>query len=296
MTSERLIVVLGATGNQGGAVARRLVAEGGWRVRGITRDPDRPESLALAELGVEVFKAEMDDRSSLDCAFQGAYGVFSVQNFWTAGYEAEVRQGRNVANAAKAAGVSHFIYTSVGGAERKTGLGHFESKWEIEKHIASLILPATVFRPVFFMDNFKGPNFRPAILEGKLAMALRPETKLQMIALEDIGALVALTFRQPDQFIGRSIEIAGDELTMPETAETFSRMIGRAVGYVQLDIEEVRRQSREWAQMLIWFDQHGYCADISYLRQLHPQLLTLDQWIRRTGWVESGKEQLIGAR
>ena len=291
MADEKLIAVVGATGNQGGAVARKLVQEGGWRVRGLSRDLDKPEARALADLGVEMVRADLDDRGSLERAFDGAHGVFSVQNFWQVGFEREIRQGKDVADAARAVGVAHLVYSSVAGAERNSGLPHFESKWQIENYIRDLGLPVTIFRPVFWMDNFSGPNFRPGLREGKLVLALRPETKVQMIALEDIGYFVAHAFGLPQRFIGEAIEIAGDELTMPETAATFSRVMGCPVEFVQADIEEVRRSNREWAEMLEWFDREGYRADIPYLRQIHPGLLTLEQWLRKSEWAPVGVRQ-----
>ena len=289
--SDKLIVVAGATGNQGGAVARKLIEEGGWRVRGLTRDPSKPEAQALAALGDEIVKADLDDRGSLDRAFKGAYGVFSVQNFWTVGYEAEIRQGKAVADAVRDSHINHLVYSSVGAAERNTGLPHFESKWQIENYIRGLGLPVTVFRPVFWMDNFNGPNFKPSLREGKLVIALRPETRLQMIALEDIGYLVAHAFGFPQQFIGEEIEIAGDELTMPEVAATFGRVMGCPVEFVQQNTEDVRKANAEWAAMLEWFDREGYRADIPYLRQVHPGLLRLEQWIRKSEWVPVGARQ-----
>ncbi len=285
---ERLIAVVGATGKQGGAVARALADEGGWSVRGLTRDLDKPEARALRQLGIEMVKADLNDRASLDRAFEGAYGVFSVQNYWTVGYDAEVRQGKTVADAARHARVDHLIYSSVGGADRQTGLPHFESKWEIENYIQELGLPTTVFRPVFFMQNFSGPNFAAALRKGKLVIALRPETKLQMLAVEDLGIFVARALGLPKEFIGEEIEIAGDELTMPEVAAVFSRVMGCPVEFVKQDIRETRAASPEWADMLEWFDRAGYEADISYLRQLHPGLMTLEEWLRRSEWAAVG--------
>ena len=137
--SEKIIAVTGATGQQGGAVARRLL-EKGWKVRALTRDPQKPAAQALAQAGAELAPGDMDRRADLDAAFQGVYGVFSVQNFWlpNVGAEGEVRQGKLAADAAKAAGVEHFVYSSVGAAERGMGQAHFASKWEIEQYVQSL--------------------------------------------------------------------------------------------------------------------------------------------------------------
>jgi uncharacterized protein YbjT (DUF2867 family) len=281
---QRLIVVTGATGRQGGAVARRLLSQGAWRVRGLTRDPAKLPARALADMGAEMVRADFNDRASLDRAFEGAYGVFSMQNFWETGYEMEVRQGRTIADAAAAAGVQHLVYNSVGGADRNTGIPHFESKWEIEQHIRTLGIPYTVFRPVFFMDNFNTQSYRDSILDGRLVFGLRPETKLQMIAVEDIGAFVAAAFAGRDRFLSQGIEIGGDALTMPEVASCFSEVLGRPVEFVPLTLDEVRESSPEWAVMLEWFETRGYRANVEELRRMHPGLQTFAQWLERSDW------------
>jgi uncharacterized protein YbjT (DUF2867 family) len=152
--AERLILVGGASGNQGGAVARSLL-DRGFQVRALTRAPQKPEAQALAEQGAEVVQGDMEDRSAMERVLEGAYGIFSVQNFWETGYEREVQQGKTVAEAIKEAGVQHCVYSSVGSAHRQTGISHFDSKWEIEEHVRRLDLPYTVLRPVFFMKNWE---------------------------------------------------------------------------------------------------------------------------------------------
>jgi uncharacterized protein YbjT (DUF2867 family) len=279
--SDKLIVVTGATGQQGGATAKHLLKQG-WRVRALTRDVQGAAAQALALAGAEVVAGNMDDRASLDQAFAGAYGVFSVQNFWLpdVGAAGEVRQGKIVADAAKAAGVRHFVYTSVGGAERKTGLSHFDSKWQIEQYVRSLGLPATILRPVFFMENLTSPMMGPR--DGVLANALKPTTSLQMIAVEDIGFFAALAFARPQEFIGKAVELAGDALTMPQVAETMTRVTGQPVQFVEVPLEQVAAFSQETADMLAWFNDHGYEADIAGLRNLNPGLQTFATYLQKT--------------
>src|SRR5215216_3722844 len=166
--AERLIVVAGATGKQGGAVARSLL-DRGFQVRALTRNPQKPEAQALADHGAEVVQGDMEDRSSMERALEGAYGIFSVQNFWESGYDREVQQGKMVADAAKAAGVEHFVYSSVGSAHRQTGIPHFESKWEIEEHVRQIGLPYTILRPTAFMQNWEWEWTREMIFGGALA-------------------------------------------------------------------------------------------------------------------------------
>lgn len=278
--SEKMIVVTGATGQQGGATARHLLAQG-WRVRALVRDPNKPAAQALAAKGAELVQGDLDDRASLDRALAGAYGVFSVQTFMGPdGPAGETRQGKLLADAAQAAGVQHFVYTSVGGAERKSGLPHFESKFQIEEHIRGLGLPATILRPVFFMENLRSPWMGPR--DGVLAIGLRPTTSLQMIAADDIGAFAALAFVRAREYIGKALEIAGDSLTGPQVADAFTRATGQPVRFVEQPLEQVRSFNAEMADMFAWFNDHGYAADIPALRKLHPGLMTFETWLRKT--------------
>jgi hypothetical protein len=152
---NQVILVTGATGRQGGAVARSLLGSG-FAVRSLVRDPQKPGAEALAGAGTELARGDLDDPASIERALEGAYGVFSVQNFFQAGYEGEIRQGTSLADVAKAAGVSHFVYSSVGSAHRETGISHFESKRHVEEHVLSTGIPYTIVRPVFFMHNWDG--------------------------------------------------------------------------------------------------------------------------------------------
>jgi uncharacterized protein YbjT (DUF2867 family) len=284
--AQRSILVCGATGSQGGAVARSLL-ERGFRVGALTRDPQKPEARALAEQGAEVVQGDMDDRSSVDRALEGAHGVFSVQNFWEAGYDREVRQGKTVADAAKAAGVEHFVYSSVGSAHRRTGIAHFDSKWEVEEHVRGLGLPHTVLRPVFFMQNWE--MMREPILGGTLPQPLDPGELFQQVAVEDIGTFAAMAFEHPDAWIGREVEIAGDERTMPEIAEAFGRVAGRDVGYYQVPWEQFEEQmGEEYAVMYRWFNDVGYEADVEALRREHPGLIDFEGYLRGHGWESAG--------
>lgn len=279
---QHTIVVSGATGRQGGAVARHLL-ERGFHVRALTRNPDQTAARALADRGAELVEGNLGDRLSLDRALAGAYGAYSVQNFYEAGYENEIRQGTMFAEAAQKAGVAHFVYSSVGGAERHTGIAHFESKWQVEEQIRALDLPATILRPVFFMDNWA--QFKDTLLDGQLPQPLSPDTSLQQIAVDDIGAFAALAFSNPGEWIGLAVEIAGDELTMTKLAETLRRVLSREVKYVQVPWEAFEQQAgEEIAMMYRWFESDGYEADIKALREEYPQLTSLESFLRAQGW------------
>jgi uncharacterized protein YbjT (DUF2867 family) len=227
----------------------------------------------------------------LEAAFKGAAAVFSVQNDWlsTVGFEGEVRQGKRVVDAARAAGVGHFVYSSVGAAHRGMGQRHFDSKLLIEQHLQASGLPYTILRPVFFMENFNWPWNRPAILSGSLpSFGLRLEKTMQMVAVEDIAAFVALALAQPEKYLGQTIELAGDEQTETRIAQTFSNVIGRPVALKAAggDGSEGGSQppNEEMIAVVRFFNGEAYTADIAALRRVQPGLLTLEQYLRKSGW------------
>jgi uncharacterized protein YbjT (DUF2867 family) len=280
----RVILVTGATGKQGGATTDHLLKHG-FSVRALTRDASKPAARALREKGAEVVEGDLDDRGSLDRALAGAYGAYSVQNFWETGFEREIAQGVRLADAARAAGVEHFVYSSVGSAHRHTGLSHFESKRKIEDHIRDIGLPYTIFRPVFFMDNWEGPYLRPGIVAGTLALPLDPDVTLQQVAVDDVGAFAALAFARRDAWLGREVDLAGDEPSMTETAATFGRVLGRPVAYQQVPWDDYRKAAgEEYHDMFRWFQEGGYEADIAALRREYAELTTFEEYLRRNGW------------
>jgi uncharacterized protein YbjT (DUF2867 family) len=283
---DKTVLVAGATGRQGGAVVRNMLPKG-WKLRALTRNPGSPAASDLQRQGGEVVQGDLDDPASLERAVRGVYGVYSVQDYWTIGAKREVQQGKNIADAAKKAGVAHFVYSSVGGAERNSGIDHWEAKWEIEKHIRQLGLAATILRPVAFMENYYIDQVEIGLLKGKLTDPVRRDKKYQTIATDDIGAFVALAFERPDPFIGMELEIAGSELTNPEAAEVFSRVLGKPVKFQKLPMLMVRLVlGKEMYQMFDWFNKAGFQADIAGLRKRFPdvRLRTLEEWLRDEGW------------
>ncbi len=260
---KQLIVVTGATGQQGGATARALL-KAGHSVRAMTRKPDGEAARALAGLGAQVVRGDLDEPASLKQALAGAWGVFAVQNTWEAGVEGEEQQGKRIAEVAKAVGVQHYVYTSVGSAHRKTGIPHFDNKARVEEKVRALGFPSwVIIRPVFFMENLLSPWFKPAIDGGQLAVGIKPTTPLQVVAVQDIGQYGKLAFERHAELNGKAIDIAGDALTMPQAAEIISRAAGRQVVHFQVPIAEVRKFSEDFALMLEWFDAVGYDADIA---------------------------------
>jgi uncharacterized protein YbjT (DUF2867 family) len=281
--NEKRILVTGATGQQGGAVARHLLKQKGFAIRALVRDTAKPAARALAKSGAELLRGDLDDLSSVKRGLEGAFGCYSVQSM-EGGTETEIRRGKALADAARAAGVQHFVYSSVVSADKRTGIPHFESKWEIEQHIRKSGLSFTTLRPVFFMQNWH--NFmRNQILNGTIPLPLDPQTALQQISVEDIGAFAAMVFQQPGKWAGRTIELAGDELTMTRVAETLTRALGRTVRYVQVPWEQFRQQAGgEMTQMYRWFNDVGYHVDIAGLRREYPNLTSFEQALRQQNW------------
>ncbi|MGP3915739.1 NmrA family NAD(P)-binding protein [Nonomuraea sp. 10N515B] len=264
----RTILVTGATGNQGGAVARELLARG-WSVRALVRDPDS----ARLPAGVSPVQGDLNDADSVRTALAGVHGVFSMQAFaWTEEELAgEVRQGTTIADAAKELHVAHLVYSSVGGAERDTGIAHFASKFAVEQHIAAAGVPATILRPTFFMTNLLYYADAPDG-ERVIELPFLPGQRMQMIAPEDIAYFAAEAFDHPADYVGRRLEIAGEAPTGDEIAEVYERVTGVATSFAP--------QPAGGERMYEWFQESGYQADLEALRKEHPGLTTFESFLR----------------
>lgn len=285
MADNHSILVTGATGHQGGAVARQLLSHG-FKVRAMTRKPESENARALAKKGAEIVKGNLDDPRSLENALNGSWGTFAVQNTWEAGVEKEEEQGKRFAEIAKKAGVKHFVYSSVASAQRHTGIPHFENKFRVEETVRKQGFPSyTILRPVFFMENWLLPSFKPAIDQGNVAISLKPGTVLQMVAVEDIGKYGLWAFQNHESLNGRAIDFAGDALTAPEVAKIIGGASGRKIGFVSPPIEEVRKGSEDFALMLEWFDNVGYDADIDgTAKESGIKPTRFVDWAAKTNW------------
>lgn len=279
------VLVAGATGRQGGAVAR-LLLERGHRVRALTRRPGSQAAAALHVLGAEIFEADLDDEASVRAAAEGADAFFLVATPFEEGVLAEVRQGRRAADAAKKAGVKHLVYSSVASADRNTGVPHFESKREIEKHVEALGVPYTIVAPAFFMENLLGPAALDGLRAGTLSLPLPPSRRLQMVAVADIAGFARLALERPGELAGRRVDLASDALTGPEIARALSQATGSAIDYAAAPVEAVRARGEDFARMWEWLDRSGYAADVEGLRREHPELgwRDLGAWAREQDW------------
>lgn len=272
--SERIILVIGATGRQGGAVYQHLQKKG-FKLRALVRDPNSDQARQLMGYGGQVLQGSFDDPDSLMRAMDGVYGVFSVQPYSAN----EVQQGVAVIEAAKRQGVSHFVYSSVGAADEETGIPHFESKIKVEKHLRSSGLQYTIVRPVFFMENWHR-GFGASIRNGQLQQPLSPTTNLQMVAVDDIGAFAALAFEHPDQWKNRIFSLAGDELSMQQIADAFSRVTARDVKYVQVSWDQFEKNmGRELTVMYHWFEEKGFHFNIQQVRREYPLIHNFNRWL-----------------
>jgi uncharacterized protein YbjT (DUF2867 family) len=294
--SNREILVTGVTGLQGGTVVRHL-RKRGYRLRALCRNPESAAARAVADKGVRIFQGDLEDRASLDAAVKGVFGVFSVQNYWDGfparklGREGEARQGINLLDAAKAAGVQHFVQSSGAGVTTAPELDVNAGKLAVESHGRAIGIPLTIIREVFFMESFTNPvwGLRGAILDGRLDLPVAPQTRLQMLAVDDLGHFVGMAFERPDDFVGAIFDLAGDQRTMVEIAETFTRVMGRPVRFSGSPegVAQLREFDVDLADMFrVQLYERGFQAFIPALRALHPQMHTLEAYLRRAGWAD----------
>jgi uncharacterized protein YbjT (DUF2867 family) len=277
---KKIILVTGATGKQGGAVARHLLQQG-FAVRALTRDTTKPAARALAAKGIEVVEGDMGDAWSLRKAMKDVYGVFSVQNYWekNVGYDGEIGQATNLASVAKDAGVHHFVQSSIANSDNAKGVKHFESKWEVEKMIRSLELPYTFIRTVFFMDNFFLPKVG-AMTFPMLAGGLKRNTRFHLLAVDDIGWFVATAFAQRETYLGQTLEIAGDSLTVNEMKQVFYKVTGKRPPAFRFPAWLLGLMNREFLEQLRWNNRVGWHFSIKKARDTYPKLNSFESFLK----------------
>ncbi|OBF11272.1 NmrA/HSCARG family protein [Mycobacterium sp. ACS4331] len=278
MTFDGIVAVVGATGQQGGAVARSLL-KAEVRVRALVRDPDKPSAQALASAGAQLAVADLENPDTIRTALEGASRVFLMTTMGSGrGTAGETADGIAVTDAAQAASVQHLVYSSVGGAERHTGIPHFESKRRVEEHIETLDLEATFVRPTFFYDNLLRQPPTPEDGTVVVRLPLAEGIPLQMVAVKDIGAVAAAVLLDPTRVPGGAVEIAGDELTGSQIAAAFGRRAGLPARFEPLPIDAAGDDDMQ--AMFSWFAQPpSYQADRALTRELDPQVESFEQWL-----------------
>jgi uncharacterized protein YbjT (DUF2867 family) len=282
MAQELTVVVTGSTGKQGGAVARGLL-ERGHKVRAVTRDPNSSEAKLLANAGAALLTASLEDTAAIRKALEGATSLFAM-TVPSGGTDAEIRQGIAAAAAAKATGV-HLVFASVGSANRQTGIPHFDSKYEVEKHIAKVGVRATILAPVSFMENLYFA--KEQLAKGIYAAALPPTRALAQVAVADIGAVAVRVLEDAGRFTNKRFDLAGDELTGDDALAILSRVTGRPFGYRQVPLDVIRqRMGEDAATMYEWFDRVGFAVDRAALNREFPDIAFHDfeSWAKTQDW------------
>jgi uncharacterized protein YbjT (DUF2867 family) len=282
MAQKLTVVVTGSTGKQGGAVARGLL-ERGHKVRAVTRDPSSSRAKSLASAGATIVAAPLEDTAAMRTALEGATSLFSMTTP-SGGTDAETRQGVAAADAAKAAGV-HLVFSSVGSANRQTGIPHFDSKYEVEKHIAKVGVRATILAPVYFMENLTFA--KEQLPKGIYPATLPPTRTLAQVAVADIGTVAVRVLEDPERFTGKRFDLASDELTGNDVVAVLSRVTGRSFSYYQIPLDVIRqRMGEDGAKMYEWLDRVGYPADRAALRREFPDVAFHDfeSWAKGQDW------------
>lgn len=281
-SAGRTILITGATGQQGGAIASELLTRG-HRVRAFTRDASTPAASALAAKGAQIVVGSFDQPASLEAAARGADAAFLMSTPYVAGTSTETTEGLAAAAALDRAGVPHVVFSSVAQADQHTGIPHFESKLPVEAVVRARQGTWAILAPVFFMENWASPWWLPGLQQGTLAVAMPEHRVLQQVALADLGVLGALALTEPARFAGRRIDIASDEVSPGQVMATIARLSGRTLTYAHTPIEQVRAWSEDTALMMEWFDRVGYSADRAALRQEFPEV----QWHSFESWAAS---------
>jgi uncharacterized protein YbjT (DUF2867 family) len=282
MTQKLTVVVTGSTGKQGGAVARGLL-ERGHKVRAVTRDPNSSQAKLLANAEATLVAASLEDTAAIMKALEGATSLFAMTTPF-GGTDAETRQTIAAAAAAKAAGV-HLVFTSVGSANRQTGIPHFDSKYEVEKYIAKVGVRATILAPVSFMENLYFA--KEQLAKGIYAAALPPTRALAQVAVVDIGAVAVRLLEDAGRFTGKRFDLASDELTGNDALAILSRVTGRSFDYYQIPLDVIRqRMGEDAAKMYDWLDRVGYTVDRAALRREFPDVAFHDfeSWAKTQDW------------
>lgn len=270
------VLVVGATGNQGCATVDAL-ADTDFQVRALVRG-NGAGAERLRARGVEVVTGDLDDADSLARAMRDVHGVFGVVNFRDGGVAVEEERGKRIADACARTGVRHLVYSSVGGAERDSGVPHFESKWRVEQHIRRIGVPHSILRPTTFMTNLNEMSAVVRLVALSMSRGAMDDARpLQMIAVRDIGRWAAHMFAHPTRYLGTAVEIAGDELTFGQMITAYQRVYGRRPRSMPLPASMLPRG--DMGRMFTWISHEGYRADLAANRAAIPDLLTFERFL-----------------
>lgn len=289
--ARKTILVFGATGAQGGSVARTLLERGQFNVRAFTRKPDSPAAQALRTLGAEIVQGDLDDPASIAAALEGCYGAFGVTNFWEH-FEKEGPQGRNLVKAVADAKIEHFVFSTLPAIAKETGGAlrspHFDLKAEHEEYARALGIPATIIHVPYYYENFL--YFFPprAAGDGTYQFGFpQGDTPLAAMSVHDVGLIVAPIFERPEAYIGKVVKLAGDELAPSRYAEIMSRQTGAEIRYNYVPRETFAALgfpgAEDLADMFEYYRLHipSRARDIEVCRSIAPALQSFETWARR---------------
>jgi len=288
-SSPRFVLVTGATGQQGGAVARALLTLG-HRVRGLTRNTDSQASQALADLGAEMVTGDFTHRDSLAAAASGVDTIFLMTTPFESGVDAETEQGLLMTDVAKEAGVGHLVFSSVASADQKTGIPHFDSKFAVEEAIVASGVPYTIIAPVYFMDNAMAPWMLDGLKAGKLSLAMPGDVALQQVATQTIGEFATAIIERRETVFSKRYDFASDELNMEDVVAIISAGSGNKIVFEGFPPDAMREHSEDLALMFEWFDTAGYIADIDGLKAEFPDVSwpSFAEWSSEQDWKAVG--------
>src|SRR5919197_1400777 len=278
VTNQRKILVTGATGQQGGSLARLLLQKK-YKVYALTRNTQSAAAQGLGNKGAKLVKGDLDDSDSLERAVKDVQSIFLMGTPFEDGTEGETRRGKLMADIAKENNIEHLVYSSVANADKNTGIPHFESKYKVEQHIKNLGIPHTIIGPTFFMENLLGPGLE----QGQLALPLSPSSILQQSALQNIAEFSALVLEHSKTFLDKRIDIATDEVTGEQATKLLSNELGRTIRYVHNPLDRVREGNEDVARMYEWYEKVGTGIDIPSLHEEYPQV----NWLSFKDWAKS---------
>jgi len=277
---RKIIVVVGATGRQGREVVRHLVRNG-WGVKGMTRKPEGKKAAAVRALGAELVPADLDDITTLESAFQGAYGVYTMQPPILGKPENEIQRGKNVALASQKSKVQHLVFGSAGPEKTKTGIESWDTKLEVAQAMNSLGLPLTTLRPLAFMELLTDPSYYPNAIWHIWPKITGGDIKIPWISVRDVGAIAAKAFANPAEFIGKDFVLSADAQSLDEFQAIYKEVKGKNPSRFPLPMFMFEKfVGKDIPRMWSWLRIHPVNLDTSQTRQIHPEAMTVRTWLR----------------
>lgn len=276
----KTIAVVGATGRQGGQVARQLLRQG-WKVRALTRKPATEKAVDLYIAGAEVVQADLEDKESLESAFANIYGVFHMQPPTLGQLDQEVRQGKNAGEAAIATGVRHVVFGSAGPGQEKTGVEQWDAKIEIADFMKNLGLPLTILRPMAFMELMTDASYYPQSSTWYIWPRLTgTERRIPWLSVQDLGVIAAQAFADPDAFIGKDLPLAADAKSLGECREIYREVKGKEPARFPMPMFLFEKfVGKDIPKMWRWLRDNPVSVEMGPTYKVHPEAMSVQAWL-----------------